>query len=126
VFGWKVRLLINNSPIEKFWESSWCRRRLVAAADSKRDNLSNLGQSQGFGQGFRKVFESIFYAEKTFLRDTPSRFAFNRSSSQEFNFWSFAQANFMGKTYPQAIHMLAKLWKTGVSNSKTKGIRRAS
>jgi hypothetical protein len=50
----------NHSPIEKSWESRWCRRRLVAAADSKRDNLSNLGQKSTLGQVISCFFESIF------------------------------------------------------------------
>ena len=50
----------NHSPIEKFWESRWCRRRLIVAADSKRDNLSNLGQKQGYGQVIRTDFQTIF------------------------------------------------------------------
>jgi hypothetical protein len=50
----------NHSPIEKFWESRWCRIRLNVAADSKRDNLSNLGQKQGYGQVIRTDFQTIF------------------------------------------------------------------
>jgi hypothetical protein len=119
-------LLINNSPIEKFWESRWCRRRLVAAANSKPDNLSNLGQSQGFGQVFSKVFESIFRGLKRILRDTPFRFAFNLTLSQEFNSLSFAQAIILGKTYPQAIHRAFNLWKTVGAISKHKGIGRVT
>jgi hypothetical protein len=50
----------NHSPIEKFWESRWCRRRLIVAADSKRDNLSNLGQKQGYVQVILTDFQTIF------------------------------------------------------------------
>jgi hypothetical protein len=119
-------LLINNSPIEKFWESRWCRRRLVAAANSKPDNISNLGQSQGFGQVLSKVFESILSDRKRILRDTPFRFAFNPTLSTEFNSLSFAQAKLLGKTYPQAIHRAFELWKTVGASSKSKGIGRVT
>jgi hypothetical protein len=108
LFGWKVRLLITILQLKNFGNLVGVEDDFFVAADSKQDNLLNLGQNGSLGQVFSRFFErniprifsSIFGSSsarcqlsKNIWRDTPFRFAFNERSSQEFCSLTFAQAN---------------------------------
>jgi hypothetical protein len=60
LFGWNVRLLITILQLKDCGNLVGVDNDFAVAADSKRDNLSNLGQKQGLGQVIQGNFQSIF------------------------------------------------------------------
>lgn len=126
VFGWKVRLLITILHLKILGislvsKTTCCCRRFQARQPVKSRAKVSLGSSKW------RLFRNYFLIDKKeFLRDTPFRFAFNRTCWQEFNSLSFTQAKSVWKTYPQFVHKCVKLWKTIQRFSKIKGIRRVT
>jgi hypothetical protein len=57
LFGWKVRLLITILQLENLGNLVGVDDDFFVAADSKQDNLLNLGQNGVLGQVFSRFFK---------------------------------------------------------------------